>query len=105
MYTPLGTAAIATLATRRWSAESGALVKRFAFKSHTLAAEFAAKAARSADELQHHPEIYIKYRWITFTLKTNDADGKITNADAKLADAIDALAKTDPGLSRKKPVS
>lgn len=102
MYTKLGAETLAKLAGRRWATDSGALTKRFAFKSHTLAAEFAAKAAKSADALQHHPEIYIKYRWITFALKTNDADGAITDADAKLADAIDELAKADPGLSRKK---
>ncbi|HVE63280.1 MAG TPA: 4a-hydroxytetrahydrobiopterin dehydratase [Mycobacteriales bacterium] len=43
-----------------------------------------------AEELDHHPDIDIRHRQITFTLRTHSADA-VTELDIELARRIDAL--------------
>jgi 4a-hydroxytetrahydrobiopterin dehydratase len=43
-----------------------------------------------AESAQHHPDILIKYRHVTFSLTTHDAGG-LTDKDFDLAAKIDAL--------------
>jgi len=46
--------------------------------------------AEVAEELDHHPDIDIRYRQVTFTLRTHSA-GAVTELDITLARRIDAL--------------
>lgn len=46
--------------------------------------------ADAAEELDHHPDIDIRYRQVTFTLLTHSA-GSVTELDVALARRIDAL--------------
>lgn len=45
-------------------------------------------AARVADEMDHHPDIDIRYTKVTMALSTHDAGG-ITQADLDLAARIE----------------
>jgi 4a-hydroxytetrahydrobiopterin dehydratase len=47
--------------------------------------------ADAAEERDHHPDIDIRWRKITFTLSTHSAGG-VTRKDIDLARAIDAIA-------------
>ncbi len=47
--------------------------------------------ALAAEDLDHHPDIDIRWTSITFSLSTHAAGG-VTERDFKLAERIDALA-------------
>ena len=49
---------------------------------------FVDRIAKVADEMDHHPDIDIRYTKITTTLSTHDAGG-ITQSDLKLAERIE----------------
>ncbi|NUP94785.1 MAG: 4a-hydroxytetrahydrobiopterin dehydratase [Planctomycetaceae bacterium] len=53
--------------------------------------EFVAALAKVADEMDHHPDIDIRYRRVTVTLSTHDAGG-ITELDLAQAARANALA-------------
>ena len=53
---------------------------------------FVGALAKVADEMDHHPDIDIRYRKVTVTLSTHDSGG-LTEKDIALAKAMDALAK------------
>ncbi len=52
--------------------------------------------ADAAEELDHHPDIDIRYRHVTFTLRTHSA-GAVTGLDIALARRIDALVSQIEG--------
>ncbi len=74
-----------------WSRRGGgdALTKTFTFDRFADGIAFVGRVARAADEMDHHPDIDIRYTKVTMTLSTHDAGG-ITQADLKLAQAIEA---------------
>ena len=45
-----------------------------------------------AEEMDHHPDIDIRYRSVTFTLITHSANA-VTDLDVRLAQRIEALAR------------
>jgi 4a-hydroxytetrahydrobiopterin dehydratase len=47
--------------------------------------------ADAAEEADHHPDIDIRWRDVTFTLSTHSAGG-VTDKDVTMAHRIDALA-------------
>jgi len=49
--------------------------------------------AAAADQMDHHPDIDIRYTKITLTLSSHDAGG-ITQADLDLAEKIESAAGT-----------
>jgi 4a-hydroxytetrahydrobiopterin dehydratase len=49
------------------------------------------RVAEQAEELNHHPDIDIRYTTLTFTLSTHSAGG-LTAKDLELAGRIDRLA-------------
>ncbi len=50
------------------------------------------EVARDAEEMDHHPDIDIRWRSVTFTLSTHSAGG-ITQPDVELAHRISDHAK------------
>jgi 4a-hydroxytetrahydrobiopterin dehydratase len=77
-----------------WSEVEGrdAITKKFMFKDFNEAFGFMARAALIAEKLDHHPEWFNVYNKVEVTLATHDAGG-VTERDAKLAEAMDRLAK------------
>jgi 4a-hydroxytetrahydrobiopterin dehydratase len=49
------------------------------------------RVAEAAEEMDHHPDIDIRWRTLTFTLSTH-SEGGITAKDLELAARIDRLA-------------
>jgi 4a-hydroxytetrahydrobiopterin dehydratase len=72
-----------------WSRRGNALVKMFTFQRFADGIAFVNRVARIADEMDHHPDIDIRYTKVTMSLSTHDAGG-VTNTDFKLAERIDA---------------
>lgn len=72
-----------------WSRRGDALTKTFAFERFADGIRFVDRIALAADEMNHHPDIDVRYTKITITLSTHDAGG-ITQSDLDLAKKIEA---------------
>ena len=71
-----------------WSQVGEALQRTYDFENFVVAMKFVDKLAIAAEQVQHHPDILIRYRKVTLTYATHDANG-ITQKD------FDAAAKAD----------
>ena len=76
-----------------WSRVDGreAITKAFRFADFSAAWSFMSRAALLAEKMDHHPEWSNVYNRVEVVLSTHDAGG-ITEADVKLARAMDAFA-------------
>ena len=75
-----------------WSRQGDALTRTFELPSFARAVAVVGEVAQHADRVDHHPDMLIQYRKLTFTLSTHDAGG-ISEKDVELAKVIDRLAK------------
>lgn len=74
-----------------WSSIPGrGLVRVVPTKNFTDGFALVAKVAGLADQLNHHPEITLRYDEVELTLTTHAVDG-VTHADLRLAKEIDDL--------------
>ena len=74
-----------------WSRRGEVLTKTFTFVSFAKGMDFVQRVAHAADEMNHHPDIDIRYTKIVCTLSSHDAGG-ITARDLSLATTIETLA-------------
>ena len=73
-----------------WSRRGDTLTKTFAFERFTDGISFINRVAKVADEMNHHPDIDVRYTKITIVLSTHDAGG-ITQSDLELAERIEKV--------------
>jgi len=66
------------------------LSKKYLFEEFFQAMQFANHVAMCAVELNHHPDILIKYKQVTISTCTHSEKNSITELDHKLAKEIDA---------------
>ena len=78
-----------------WSLRGGKLHREFRFPTFVRAFGFMTSVALLAEGVNHHPEWSNVYGTVTIDLVTHDAGG-ITEADIRLAAAIDALPVSGP---------
>ena len=76
-----------------WSNQNDALTKTYTFKNFTGAMQFVNLVAETAEVVQHHPDIEIRYTKVTLTLSTHDAGG-VTQKDVDSAASADDYADT-----------
>lgn len=74
-----------------WSRKGDAIVKTYTFATFPAGIEFVNHVAKVAEEMQHHPDVDIRYSKLYFSLSTHDAGG-VTNKDIELAQRIEALS-------------
>jgi 4a-hydroxytetrahydrobiopterin dehydratase len=74
-----------------WARKGDTLVKSYHFATFPAGIDFLRRVADVAEEMQHHPDIDIRYTKVSFVLSTHDAGG-ITNKDLALARAIEEMA-------------
>ena len=74
-----------------WSETPQGIQKRYEMDNFLSAMNLVNRAADLAEQDQHHPDIFISYNKVTFTLTTHDAGG-ITQKDFDLAARIEAIA-------------
>ena len=72
-----------------WRHEGGELVRVVELVSFPQAIEVVDRVAVLAERADHHPDIDIRWRTLTFHLSTHSAGG-ITDKDLALAEQIDA---------------
>lgn len=74
-----------------WRLRDGELVAHFEMTSFPVAIRLVDETATAAEEADHHPDIDIRWRTVTFRLSTHSSGG-ITELDVALAQRISALA-------------
>ncbi len=72
-----------------WALKDGALTKQFEFPSFADLVSFLVKVGFIAEKADHHPDMQISYRRLTFSLSTHDVQA-ITRKDLELAKQIEA---------------
>jgi 4a-hydroxytetrahydrobiopterin dehydratase len=73
-----------------WERKDGALRRSVKFPEFLAGVEAVRRVAQRAEEKDHHPDIDIRWRTVTFALVTH-SDGGITEKDFALAHDIDAI--------------
>lgn len=74
-----------------WSHEDDALTRSLKFADFSEALGFIVRVGLLAEQHNHHPELFNVYSTVRIKLNTHDAGGKVTDLDAALAKAIQAL--------------
>ena len=79
-------------APQGWSKVLDRLIARFETGDFNTGAALVTEIAAAADEMNHHPDVDLRYPHLTVTLKSHDVDA-ITPRDLRLASRISDLAK------------
>ena len=75
-----------------WKLGNNNIEATFKFDGFLPAMEFVNKLAKEAEEMNHHPDIDIRWNTVRLVLSTHSAGG-LTDLDFMLATRIDKLAK------------
>ena len=77
--------------SNQWTEENNVLSREFQFKDFNEALDFANKVGVIAENMQHHPDIFLhSYNRVRVYLTTHD-QGQVTEKDHNAADMIDKL--------------
>ena len=74
-----------------WGLNNNMITKQFEFQNFSEALNFVNQIGAIAEELNHHPDITIRYNIVTLTLTTHSS-GELTEKDFDAAKAIDKLS-------------
>jgi 4a-hydroxytetrahydrobiopterin dehydratase len=74
-----------------WTREGDALVRTYQFPNFMEGIAFVNRVAAAAEEMDHHPDLDVRYTRIRVGLSTHSAGG-ITELDVELARRIDTSA-------------
>ena len=75
---------------KQWTQDGDSLVRTVEAPSFLEAIDVVRRVAEIAEEADHHPDIDIRWRTLTFRLSTH-SEGGITAKDLELAAQIDGL--------------
>lgn len=78
-----------------WAGSSERLERSIEFADFPTAVEFVNRLAPRCEELDHHPDLSIRWRWVDVTLSTHTAGG-VTDKDLTLAGIVDEVAAALP---------
>ena len=78
-----------------WSSDSTTLTRSIEFADFATAVQFVSLLAAFVDELDHHPDLNLTWRWVAISLSTHSAGG-ITALDLQLAGIVDEVASGLP---------
>jgi 4a-hydroxytetrahydrobiopterin dehydratase len=73
-----------------WSGSTESLTRSIEFADFPTAAEFVSRLAPVCEELDHHPDLALRWRWVDIVLSTHSAGG-VTKLDLRLAGEIDEV--------------
>ncbi len=74
-----------------WSESGGKIQRTYQFADFLDAMRFVNAVADAAEQMQHHPDILVRWNKVTLTVMTHDAGG-ITEKDFALAARADRAA-------------
>jgi 4a-hydroxytetrahydrobiopterin dehydratase len=75
-----------------WMRRGDTLTKTYTFERFADGISFVDRVAKVADQMNHHPDIDVRYTKVVMTLSTHDAGG-ITSSDLKLAESMEGLVR------------
>jgi 4a-hydroxytetrahydrobiopterin dehydratase len=81
-----------------WTATTQKLSRSIEFADFGTAVEFVNRLAPRCEELDHHPDLALKWRWVEIELATHSAGG-VTDLDFQLAEYADEIAAALPQAS------
>jgi 4a-hydroxytetrahydrobiopterin dehydratase len=73
-----------------WSLSGGQIEKEFSFDSYARGVLFAVTAGHIAEQMDHHPDLDIRYRRVRVALNTHDVGG-ISPLDFEFARRLENL--------------
>ncbi len=73
-----------------WKKKGANIVRNFQFKDFVQAIKFVGAVAKLAEQVNHHPDIDIRWNQVTLTLSTH-SEGGLTEKDLALAQKFDGL--------------
>jgi len=73
-----------------WERDGSSLRRTVELPSFPAALDAVVAVGAAAEEMQHHPDIDIRWRTLTFVLSTHSAGG-VTRLDLDLAERINAI--------------
>ena len=71
-----------------WSRSGDTITRTFTFAGFPSAVEFVARLVEPAEEMEHHPDVDLRYNRVIITLSTHDQGG-LTDLDFRLAALVD----------------
>lgn len=74
-----------------WTGSPEHLTRSIEFPDFTTAAQFINQLAPRCEELDHHPDLALRWRWVEVSLATHSAGG-VTELDVQLAEVVDEVA-------------
>jgi len=74
-----------------WEEEGGGLRQVFRFKDFAEALAFVNQVGAVAEDMNHHPDIDIRWNTVTLLLSTHSEGNVVTDLDRDLASRIDEL--------------
>ena len=78
-----------------WVGSTENLHRSIQFADFLTAVEFINRIAPRCEELNHHPDLALRWRWIDVLIVTHSAGG-VTGMDVQLARIVDEVAATLP---------
>lgn len=84
-----------------WKVQGTSLQRTFQFPSFRAAMDFVNQIAGAAEEMNHHPDIDVRYDKVTLALSSHDAGG-ITQRDMALAGRANEIASNLARSNRLK---
>ncbi len=78
-----------------WSGTPRKLRRSIEFADFPTAVEFINRIAPRCEELDHHPDLALRWRWVDIELSTHSAGG-VTDLDLTLAEIVDEVAVSLP---------
>jgi 4a-hydroxytetrahydrobiopterin dehydratase len=74
-----------------WKYENNKIFKEYEFPSFTEAVKFVDGLVAFCNEMNHHPDILIRYKKVKFELSRFDIGGKVTARDFTVAEKIEGI--------------
>ncbi|MBE7188328.1 4a-hydroxytetrahydrobiopterin dehydratase [Jatrophihabitans endophyticus] len=78
-----------------WAGTTDTLRRSIEFADFRTAVDFVNRLAPRCEELDHHPDLALRWRWVDVELSTHSAGG-VTEKDFALAEIVDELAAAMP---------
>ena len=74
-----------------WTVADGRLIRDVEAPTFPAAIEWVVMIAQAAEELDHHPDIDIRWRRLHLELSTHSAGSRVTDLDVTLAERINTI--------------
>ena len=78
-----------------WTGSTEQLRRSIEFADFPTAVEFVNRLAPRCEELDHHPDLALRWRWVDVVLSTHSAGG-VTARDVTLAGIVDEVVGSLP---------